>query len=88
VTRGGERLLTVKSNRNDLGHGDKSFSEVGREHDVRDLMVIKEEVFKYLSDILANVERYISERQYLSPERRKEQQAVEPVLASPVSATG
>lgn len=66
ATNNGKSLLTVKTNRNDLGHGDKSFSEVGRDYEMERLIEIKAEVGAYLSDIIANVEKYIAERHYLA----------------------
>lgn len=62
----GENLLTVKSNRNDLAHGDKAFAEVGRDFDVGRLVVIKAEVIEYLEEVLANVSNYISSKSYLA----------------------
>ena len=40
----GGHLVTVKSNRNDLAHGDKSFAEVGRDFDLGRLEEIKMKV--------------------------------------------
>lgn len=71
IVKNGRTLLSVKANRNDLSHGDKSFAEVGREHDVQDLVSIKQHVVAYLDGILANIERYISTSMYLAPRRNQ-----------------
>ncbi len=62
-----DELLTVKRNRNDLAHGDKSFSDVGRDYDVPRLVRIKDEVVEYLKELIANIEHYIAEQEYLAP---------------------
>lgn len=70
ITKGGKILLTVKTNRNDLAHGNKSFAEVGREHDATDMSDAKEQVVSYLGGILANIEKYISTSMYLASPAR------------------
>ena len=64
--RKGDSLLTVKSHRNDLAHGSKSFADIGRNFTVPDILRIKTEVIDYLSTMLSNVDSYISQREYLS----------------------
>jgi hypothetical protein len=59
-------LLTVKSLRNDLAHGDKSFAEVGKDFDVQRMSEIKTEVVDYLREVLTNVSDYISNKDYLA----------------------
>ncbi|MEM7713483.1 MAG: MAE_28990/MAE_18760 family HEPN-like nuclease, partial [Cyanobacteria bacterium P01_A01_bin.68] len=66
-TGDGSDLLTVKSNRNDLAHGIKSFAEVGREKSADELVKIKNKVVKYLKQILLNIEIYLSHKEYLNP---------------------
>lgn len=63
----GERLLAVKTHRNDLAHGSKSFSEVGRTFTMRDILEITEEVVAYLTELIANVAQYLSSKNYLKP---------------------
>jgi len=60
-----DELVTVKDNRNDLAHGNKSFAEVGRDYDVARILIIKQEVVEYLEDLLTNVEQYLSGQLYL-----------------------
>lgn len=61
----GQDLLTVKSNRNDLAHGNKSFAEVGRDKSADELLEIKNKVVRYLRQILLNIEQYLSNQDYL-----------------------
>jgi hypothetical protein len=60
----GNDLLIVKTNRNDLAHGSKSFAEVGRNFTVQDVNLIKDRVIAYLSAMLQNVTAYIQQQQY------------------------
>jgi len=64
-TRDGIDLLTVKTNRNDLAHGFKSFQEVGRQYFEDDLLEIEKRVSLYLREILKNIESYLLNREYL-----------------------
>ncbi|NJR66204.1 MAG: hypothetical protein HC772_14175 [Leptolyngbyaceae cyanobacterium CRU_2_3] len=61
----GSDLLTVKINRNDLAHGFKSFTEVGRDKTADQLLEIKNKVVKYLKQILQNIEQYLYNEEYL-----------------------
>ncbi len=65
LTQNGRKLLTVKTQRNDLSHGIYSFQEVGKKFTVEDLMKIKDQVIAYLSQILDNIETYINNKDYL-----------------------
>lgn len=60
----GNDLLTVKTSRNDLAHGSKSFAEVGRTFTVSDILRIKDKVITYLAAMLANVTAYIQQQHY------------------------
>lgn len=62
----GDNLLTVKSQRNDLAHGDKAFAEVGRDFDVERLVKIKNEVLDYLREVLVNISLYLANKEYLA----------------------
>lgn len=63
--RRSDELLVVKSNRNDLAHGNKTFSEVGREYDMRRIKRITKEVFDYLNELIDNVDTYLENEHYL-----------------------
>jgi MAE_28990/MAE_18760-like HEPN len=65
-TGNGKDLSTIKSNRNDLAHGVKSFSEVGREKSADELLMIKNKVIRYLKQILLNIEIYLDNKEYLN----------------------
>ena len=65
-TRDGIDLLIVKSNRNDLAHGFKSFAEVGRDKTADELWDIQKKVIAYLRQVLENIETYMVNQEYLS----------------------
>ena len=64
-TKNGQNLVVIKSNRNDLAHGIKSFEEVGRDKTIEELLKIKEEVVEYLRQILENIRDYLDNEEYL-----------------------
>lgn len=64
-TGNGYDLLTVKTNRNDLAHGFKSFKEVGKEAGAEELLQIQKRVISYLKGILENIGTYIDKQEYL-----------------------
>jgi hypothetical protein len=66
----GTHLLTVKTSRNDLAHGSKSFAEVGRDYSVEDIIGMKDKIIAYLNAMLVNVTTYINQQLYLAtPDR-------------------
>ena len=65
-TKNGQNLVVVKSNRNDLAHGLKSFEEVGRDKTIDELLEIKDEVIEYLRQILENIKTYLDNQEYLN----------------------
>lgn len=64
-TGDGKDLLIIKSTRNDLAHGFKSFAEVGKDKTADELLEIKNKTVRYLREILANIEQYLSNQDYL-----------------------
>ncbi len=64
-TGDGNDLLTVKTNRNNLAHGFKTFTEVGRDKTADELLEIKNKVVRYLRQILVNIDQYLSNQDYL-----------------------
>jgi MAE_28990/MAE_18760-like HEPN len=64
-TGNGSDLLIIKANRNDLAHGFKSFTEVGRDKTADELLEIKNKVIRYLKQIIQNVEDYLNNEEYL-----------------------
>lgn len=63
--KGGSDLLIIKTNRNDLAHGTKSFSEIGCNYPIEQLTEMKDASIAYLDCILENIERYIQKQEYL-----------------------
>jgi hypothetical protein len=64
-TKHGERLKTIKQKRNDLAHGNSSFSEVGRNYTTNELSEFVREVVAYLSEITTSISLYVSSQNYL-----------------------
>jgi hypothetical protein len=63
-THGGSDLLTVKTNRNDLAHGARTYDEVGRDFTFRDLLEIGLRTMAYVEGILDNVAGYLDTQGY------------------------
>lgn len=61
----GESLEEVKQKRNDLAHGDVSFGECSRNLTLKDLEIIKDEVFLFMEGILKGMKQYYDEKGYL-----------------------
>ncbi|MEG3876100.1 MAE_28990/MAE_18760 family HEPN-like nuclease [Microcoleus sp. herbarium7] len=64
-TGNGSDLLIIKTNRNDLAHGFKSFADVGKDKTANELLEIKKKTVRYLRQILQNIEQYLSNQDYL-----------------------
>jgi hypothetical protein len=47
---GSDKILTIKSNRNYVAHGEKKLSEVGRPYTIRELFEFKETTFAFLHE--------------------------------------
>ena len=60
----GAHLLTIKTNRNHLAHGDKSFTEIGRDFSVDELEEIKKTVLSFLEKLLESIESYLVACEY------------------------
>lgn len=65
ATKHGEALKQIKIYRNDLAHGNVSFSEIGRDKTYQDLENICLETIAYLEKITENIEEYIKKKVYL-----------------------
>jgi hypothetical protein len=59
-------LLDVKNKRNDLAHGDVSFSDCARDLTVSDLEDIKDAVINFMQGILTGMKEYHNEKGYKS----------------------
>jgi hypothetical protein len=60
----GLNLLLIKEQRNALAHGDRSFSDCGKDFTVNDLIIIKSESFIYIRSILRNIKKYVDQKDY------------------------
>lgn len=65
-TLNGSDLLTVKTNRNDLAHGLKTFEQVGRDYPFRDLLELSLRSMQFMNEILNNVAFYLEGKVYLA----------------------
>lgn len=63
----GESLERVKLERNNLAHGNVSFSDCARDLSLNDLETIKNEVFLFLDGILKGMKSYYDDKQYIIP---------------------
>lgn len=64
VTKHGADLLTVKSRRQDLAHGNLSFSDVGKQYSTTDIKRISRHSLAYMRAILRNIDSYLEEQAY------------------------
>lgn len=60
----GPALSKIKQKRNWLAHGEKSFTEVGRDCSLTELTDAKERVYEYLEAFITSVEKYINDKKY------------------------
>ena len=61
----GRHLEKIKTKRNCLAHGDFSFSEIGRDCTVAELITYKNCAKDYLSKVLDEIESYIANKKFL-----------------------
>jgi len=57
-------LLTVKTKRNNLAHGNETFSECGENYTMNELREIEKESIKYMRFILNHIKSFIINKQY------------------------
>jgi len=63
-TGGGNQLEQIKENRNDLAHGNKTFSEVGSGNTVADLKSLSDKVIHYIYEIIDNIDYCVEHKKY------------------------
>lgn len=63
---GGSELVTVKRQRNALGHGESSFESCGQQYSVSDLVRIKKQAVVFVRGVLKSLAKYINEEQYIA----------------------
>jgi hypothetical protein len=61
----GANLVRVKKLRNDLAHGNITFTECGKDYICKDLIKYKKEVVLFLKEYLNNVESYIKNKEFI-----------------------
>lgn len=60
----GRHMGNVKKYRNWLAHGNKSFSEIGQDVTVNDLIEVKDNIFIFLDEYVNNVNAYLDQKSY------------------------
>jgi hypothetical protein len=60
----GKELFTIKNARNNLAHGNQSYTEVGKKYDKSDMVKFKRVCVLYLKELLINVEGFIKNKVY------------------------
>jgi hypothetical protein len=63
-TGSGDQLEEIKNNRNDLAHGNKTFSDVGSGNSIADLKLLSDRVVHYIYEIVDNVWECVENKQY------------------------
>ena len=64
ISPDGRNLVEIKNKRNRLAHGEQTFYEVGKDFSVNQLCAFKDETFKYLSNVIENIEIFILDKKY------------------------
>ncbi|MCK9157003.1 MAG: MAE_28990/MAE_18760 family HEPN-like nuclease [Paludibacteraceae bacterium] len=64
--KGGQDLVIIKEKRNKLAHGEFTFSEIGRDYTMSDLVGFKDRTKEYLSNVLTGIETFINEKEFLN----------------------
>jgi hypothetical protein len=59
-SKNGRDLVTIKDKRNKLAHGNSTFSDIGKDYTVKDLIRFKDNTKSYLDDVLQKIEDYIN----------------------------
>lgn len=65
LTRNGAELVKVKQKRNDLAHGVKSFSDVGKEYSLREIIDIGRFSMAYMSHLMICINQYLDSADYI-----------------------
>jgi len=58
------KLREIKTNRNFLAHGEKSFTEVSQEKTLSDLVELKDKTIEYLEQYINAIEEYVDNQRY------------------------
>jgi MAE_28990/MAE_18760-like HEPN len=65
TTRNGEKLKTIKNQRNDLAHGFVSFKNCGKERTFSEMEEMKNQSLLYVEQILNNIALFLEKKEYL-----------------------
>ena len=68
--KAGADLVTIKTNRNYLAHGIKTFTECGGKVSVIDMCNYKKNAILYLEKIISNIEKHIEEGKFKAPKKK------------------
>lgn len=60
----GRDLYTIKEKRNKLAHGEYTFTDIGKEYTVSDMMDFIESVKSYLTQVMDEIEKFINNNGY------------------------
>ena len=63
--RDGRELKIIKDKRNNLAHGEFTFSEIGKDVLMSELIEYKDKTKDYLSNVLIEINDYIEDQRYL-----------------------
>lgn len=55
---------TVKTQRNNLAHGNLTFTECGKEYSITELIKLKNVVIEFMQEILQNISQFIEDEKY------------------------
>lgn len=61
----GSKLKDIKDKRNYLAHGNFSFSEIGKDQTIQELVKYKNDTKEYLDKVLDEIQQYIENKNYL-----------------------
>ncbi|MCK5925326.1 MAG: hypothetical protein KAG10_05485 [Methylococcales bacterium] len=64
-TKHGKSLELIKDKRNDLAHGNVSFSEIGKSYSVEQMNEFSQEVINYLESITTHISNALIQKDYL-----------------------
>ena len=59
-----QHILTTKTNRNYLAHGEKTFAECGQIYTIDDILKIKKSTIEYLNEVVNNIAQFINNKKY------------------------
>ena len=65
-SQGEEKLLDIKSYRNALAHGERSFKDVGRNYTMREMCRYGKILYDYLHTLIQVVETYLNSKGYMA----------------------